>query len=233
MTVPMKTTIHRPGFVAVAASLLLSMLLGQGCPTQSAGSDSHSLHAQRLNKLNTGADSKPNLPQSLASEPADLAHFHYPDSIAEMTFSGEISSAQARTLRYQHPETQESLYVILSTLPAGWQEMDLNRSVASFYSEIRQRRVQRALSNPANALTIVSENLVDLEGAPSAQVQMRWVEPGKPVQSQALLITREENVFIRINNASYKQNTRWLLQQTKRALAEFRAAQPNPKPDEG
>ena len=59
------------------------------------------------------------------------------------------------------------------------------------------------LSNPANALTIVSENLVDLEGAPSAQVQMRWVEPGKPVQSQALLITREENVFIRINNASY------------------------------
>lgn len=228
-TAPMKTTLCRSGLATLLLVCLLTLLLAGGCATPPESKDEGSLHAQKLNKLKTSTDAKPNLPQSLTAAPAELEHYSYPQNLAGMTFSGEISSAHARTFRYQHPDNQESLYIILSALPAGWQEMDQNRSVASFYSEIRQRRVQRALSNPANALSILNETLVDLEGSPTAQVQMRWIEPGKPVQNQALLITRDANVFIRINNASYQQNTRWLLQQTKRALAEFRAAQSAPE----
>ena len=55
---------------------------------------------------------------------------------------------------------------------------------------------------------------------------MRWVQPNRPMQNQALLITLGDGSFIRISNASYKQTTRWLLQQAKRGLAEFRSAQP-------
>ncbi|MDF1639309.1 MAG: hypothetical protein P1U79_17625, partial [Alcanivorax jadensis] len=75
------------------------------------------------------------------------------------------------------------------------------------------------------ALTILSETLLDLEGQPSAQAQMRWVERGRPIQNQSLLVTLIDGFYIRINNASYQQSSRWLLQQGKRALAEFKAAQ--------
>jgi hypothetical protein len=85
--------------------------------------------------------------------------------------------------------------------------------------------VNKALSNSAYALSIISEQLVDLEGNPSAQSQMRWIEPNRPIQNQALLVTLINNHFVRISNASYQQKTRWLLQQAKRALAEFKAAQ--------
>ena len=165
------------------------------------------------------------VPHSLPANRTDLSRFQIPDTLSGLKLDGEISSSTARTFRYVDESRQESLQIILSNLPAGWDTMDPKRAVASYYSEARQRRVQKALSNSANAFSILSENLLDLEGEPAAQAQMRWVQPNRPIQNQSLLITLVDGTFIRISNASYQQTTRWLLQQAKRSLAEFRAAQ--------
>lgn len=174
----------------------------------------------------TGSNSSPSVPRSLPTHHVSLTHFVAPPTLAGLTLSGEISSEHTRSWRYNsEDEPSNVLYIVLSNLPSGWEDMSHERAISSFYSEIRQRRIDRALRVEQDALTIVQESLFDLEGEPSAQAQMHWLEGNKPVQYQSLLMTRLGPVFIRVNNASYQQNTRWLLQQTKRALAEFRAAQ--------
>ncbi len=184
------------------------------------------IDAQKLPKLST--DIKPDrqrLPVAPTAKAVDLSHFRIPQTLAGLKLDGEISSQRGRTLHYRSEDKKEQLSLTLSGLPAGWDSMPAERAVASYYSEVRQRRVNQALQDSANALTIVSETLLDLEGQPSAQAQMRWVEKGRPIQNQSLLVTLVDGAFIRINNASYQQNPRWLLQHGKRALAEFKAAQ--------
>ena len=188
------------------------------------------LHVQKLDKATLKATGSENQARALPDRKAQLDLYQAPKTLAGLQFDGEISSEHARTLRYRDADGKEQLSLTLSGLPAGWDTMQPRRAVAGYYSELRQRRVDKALSNSANALSIISERLVDLEGNPSAQAQMRWVEPNRPIQNQALLVTLINDDFIRISNASYRQKTVWLLQQTKRVLAEFKAAQNVPAP---
>ncbi|MCK0152790.1 hypothetical protein MWU49_03675 [Alcanivorax sp. S6407] len=183
------------------------------------------LQARKLPSLSADQDTAHSIAEPLPDNQTDLSRFHIPETLAGLKLDGEISSTSARTFRYVGEEHQESLQLVLTRLPTGWDNMDPHRAVASYYSEARQRRVQRALSNPANALSILSETLLDLEGQPAAQAQMRWIEPNRPIQNQSLLITLVDGAFIRISNASYQQSSRWLMQHAKRSLAEFRAAQ--------
>ncbi|WP_202560339.1 hypothetical protein [Alcanivorax sp. DP30] len=182
-------------------------------------------YARKLPPLTVEQSDGKTVPYSMPANRTDLSRFQLPQTLSGLKLDGEISSDTARTFRYVDDSRQENLQIILTNLPAGWDTMDPQRAVASYYSEARQRRVQKALSNPANALSILSENLMDLEGEPAAQAQMRWIEPNRPIQNQSLLITLVDGTFIRISNASYQQSTRWLLQQAKRTLAEFKAAQ--------
>ena len=188
------------------------------------------LHVQKLDKATLKATGSENQARALPDRIAQLDLYQAPKTLAGLQFDGEISSEHARTLRYRDADGKEQLSLTLSGLPTGWDTMQPQRAVAGYYSELRQRRVDKALSNSANALSIISERLVDLEGNPSAQAQMRWVEPNRPIQNQALLVTLIDDNFIRISNASYRQKTVWLLQQTKRVLAEFKAAQTIPAP---
>jgi len=181
--------------------------------------------ALKLPKLSTESSDEQRLPVTPTAQAVDLSHFQVPQHLAGLKLDGEISSKRGRTLHYRSEDKKEQLSLTLSGLPAGWDNMPAPRAVASYYSEVRQRRVNQALQDSANALTIVSETLLDLEGQPSAQAQMRWVEKGRPIQNQSLLVTLIDGVYIRINNASYQQSPRWLLQHGKRALAEFKAAQ--------
>lgn len=226
------TTIHctsrRPKTVKVCYLLLITAFFTlSGCQSarQEDNNTGTSFSAPKLPQLTADPASAEAVPYAVPVTRSDLSRFQIPQTLAGLTLDGEISSDTARTFRYVSENRKESLQVIVSNLPAGWDGMDPQRAVASYYSEARQRRVQRALSNPANALSILSENLLDLEGQPSAQAQMRWIEPNRPIQNQSLLITLVDGSFIRISNASYQQNSRWLLQQAKRCLAEFRAAQ--------
>ncbi|MQX54339.1 hypothetical protein GFN93_13870 [Alcanivorax sp. PA15-N-34] len=206
----------------ITASLTLS-----GCESarQKDENGGNTINAHKLPALEADRANVKAVPYSLPATRTDLSRFHMPPTLAGLKLDGEISSDNARTFRYVSESRRESLQVILSNLPAGWDTMDPKRAVASYYGEARQRRVQKALSNPANALSILSENLMDLEGEPAAQAQMRWIEPNHPIQNQSVLITLIDGSFIRISNASYQQNTRWLLQQAKRSLAEIKAAQ--------
>lgn len=188
------------------------------------------LNVQKLDKVTLKATGSENQARALPDRKAQLDLYQVPKTLAGLQFDGEISSEHARTLRYRDADGKEQLSLTLSGLPTGWDTMPARRAVAGYYSELRQRRVDKALSNSANALSITSERLVDLEGNPSAQSQMRWVEPNRPIQNQALLVTLIDDNFIRISNASYRQKTVWLLQQTKRVLAEFKAAQTMPAP---
>lgn len=208
--------------------LITAILTIAGCKSapQNDENPDNPLSAQKLPSLAADAANPDELSYAVPASLTDLTRFQMPETLVGLKLDGEISSQTARTFRYVSEDRQESLQVIISNLPAGWESMDPHRAVASYYSEARQRRVQKALSNPANALSILSENLMDLEGEPAAQAQMRWVQPNRPIQNQALLITLVDGSFIRISNASYKQTTRWLLQQAKRGLAEFRSAQP-------
>lgn len=181
--------------------------------------------ALKLPKLSTESSDQQRLPVTPTAQAVDLAHFQAPQHLAGLKLDGEISTQRGRTLHYRSEDKKEQLSLTLSGLPAGWDNMPAQRAVASYYSEVRQRRVNQALQDSANALTILSETLLDLEGQPSAQAQMRWVEKGRPIQNQSLLVTLIDGVYIRINNASYQQSPRWLLQHGKRALAEFKAAQ--------
>ena len=214
-----------PNRMNVKVCYLLCLVLAlAGCSTTAQQDDaagSSTLKAGKLPQYSSPED----LPKAVPANPASLDHYQVPPNLAGLKLKGEISSAKAITLQYQDEGKQESLYLVITAIPAGWDNMAAERAVASYYSEVRQRRVNRALSDSANALTIISEQLMDLEGQPSAQAQLRWVEAGKPIQNQSLLVTRLDDAFIRISNASYKQNSRWLLQQAKRALAEFKAAQ--------
>lgn len=188
------------------------------------------LNVQKLDKATLKATGSENQARALPNRKAQLGLYQAPKTLAGLQFDGEISSEHARTLRYRDADGKEQLSLTLSGLPTGWDTMQPQRAVAGYYSELRQRRVDKALSNSANALSIISERLVDLEGNPSAQSQMRWVEPNRPIQNQALLVTLINDDFIRISNASYRQKTVWLLQQAKRVLAEFKAAQNVPAP---
>lgn len=222
-------TSQRPQTVKVCYFLLIA-ILGPltGCQNPQTGSDTtdNSVNAVKLPTLPAADVSRTDqVPHSVPEVETDLSRFQVPETLAGLKLDGEISSDNARTLRYMGEAKKESLQLVIRGLPAGWDTMSPERAVASYYSEVRQRRVQRALSDPANALSILSETLLDLEGEPAAQAQMRWVEPGKPIQSQSLLITLYDGAFVRISNASYQQNPRWLLQQAKRGLAEFKAAQ--------
>lgn len=181
--------------------------------------------AQKLRKISTETSSEQSQPMTPTAQVVDLSQFQIPQQLVGLKLDGEISSQRGRTLHYRSEDKKELLSLTLSGMPAGWDSMPADRAVASYYSEIRQRRVNQALQDSANALTIVSETLLDLEGQPSAQAQMRWVEKGRPIQNQSLLVTLIDGVYIRINNASYQQSPRWLLQHGKRALAEFKAAQ--------
>jgi len=197
-----------------------------GCASKTAlETSSAPLHVQKLDKSALKATGSENQARALPAHKAQLAFYQAPKTLAGLQLDGEISSEYARTLRYRGPDSKEQLTLTLSGLPTGWDSMPAHRAVAGYYSELRQRRVNKALSNSAYALSIISEQLVDLEGNPSAQSQMRWIEPNRPIQNQALLVTLINNHFVRISNASYQQKTRWLLQQAKRALAEFKAAQ--------
>jgi len=210
--------------VKVCYLLSLSALLGLiSCGTVPGSEQSPT--AQKLPRISTEASSNQNLPLTPTAQAVDLSHFQIPQHLVGLKLDGEISSQRGRTLHYRSEDKKEHLSLTLSGLPAGWDSMPAERAVASYYSEVRQRRVNQALQDSANALTIVSETLLDLEGQPSAQAQMRWVEKGRPIQNQSLLVTLIDGVFIRINTASYQQNPRWLLQHGKRALAEFKAAQ--------
>ena len=188
------------------------------------------LNVQKLDKVTLQATGSENQARALPDSKAQLDLYQAPQTLAGLQFDGEISSARARTLRYRDAEGKEQLSLTLSGLPTGWDTMSPQRAVAGYYSELRQRRVDKALSDSANALSIISERLVDLEGNPSAQSQMRWIEPNRPIQNQALLVTLVNDDFIRISSASYRQKTVWLLQQAKRVLAEFKAAQTMPAP---
>ncbi|MGJ3254954.1 MAG: hypothetical protein ACFE0K_01385 [Alcanivorax sp.] len=181
--------------------------------------------AQKLPRLSTGSSDEQRGPVTPTAQAVDLSYFQVPQQLAGLKLDGEISTQRGRTLHYRSEDKKEQLSLTLSGLPAGWDNMPAERAVASYYSEVRQRRVNQALQDSANALTILSETLLDLEGHPSAQAQMRWVEKGRPIQNQSLLVTLIDGVYIRINNASYQQSPRWLLQHGKRALAEFKAAQ--------
>lgn len=151
-------------------------------------------------------------------------HWQPPEVLAGLPYHGEISSTTTRTFRYRSENRKHTLQIMLYPLPQDWQSMSPQRAVAGHYGELRQRRVKKALSDNANVLTLVSEQMVDLEGYPTAQAQMRWLERDRPMQSRALLVTLEGRQFIRISNASYQHKPLALLQQSKRALAEFRAA---------
>ncbi|MEQ3636736.1 hypothetical protein [Alcanivorax sp.] len=205
----------------VTLAVLLSACAGS--PVQETPSSP--LHVLKLDNTTLKATGSENQARALPARKAQLEQYQSPKTLAGLQFDGEISSEHARTLRYRDPENKEQLILTLSGLPAGWDTMPPQRAVAGYYSELRQRRIDKALSNSANALSIISERLVDLEGKPSAQSQMRWVEPNRPIQNQALLVTLVDGNFIRISNASYQQKTLWLLQQAKRVLAEFKAAQ--------
>lgn len=226
------TTIHcttlRPNTVKVCYLLLITACLAfSGCQTagqQGESTDNRGV-ARKLPPLAADPASVNEVAHALPQDKSDLSRFTIPQTLVGLKLDGEISSGAARTFRYMSENRQETLQLVLSNLPAGWESMTPERAVASYYSETRQRRVQRALSNPANALSILSEGLLDLEGQPAAQAQMRWIEPNKPIQNQSLVITMVDGSFIRISNASYKQNSRWLQQQAKRCLAEFKAAQ--------
>lgn len=227
------TTIHctsrRPKTVKVCYLLLISICLTLSACQGSRQTDPNEAtdpnFARKLPPLAVEQADGKSLPHSLPAKRTDLSRFQIPQTLAGLKLDGEISSDTARTFRYVDESRQETLQIILTNLPSGWDTMTPKRAVASYYSEARQRRVQKALSNPANALSILSENLLDLEGEPAAQAQMRWIEPNRPIQNQSLLITLVDDTFIRIGNASYQQTTRWLLQQAKRSLAEFKAAQ--------
>lgn len=219
---------RRPNTVKVCYLLLITIVLTlAGCQSaqQKDQNGDSAVQARKLPALNAEQDAGSATAHSLPGNHSDLSRFQIPSTLAGLKQDGEISSPTARTFRYVDESRKESLQVILTNLPAGWNTMDPQRAVTSYYSEARQRRVQKALSNPANALSILSETLLDLEGQPAAQAQMRWIEPNRPIQNQSLLITLVDGAFIRISNASYQQNARWLLQQAKRSLAEFKAAQ--------
>jgi hypothetical protein len=210
--------------VKVCYLLSLSALLGLiSCSTPPSSEQSPA--TQKLPRISTEASRNQSLPVTPTALAVDLSHFQIPERLVGLKLDGEISSQRGRTLHYRSDDKKEQLSLSLSGMPAGWDSMPAERAVASYYSEVRQRRINEALQDSANALTIVSETLLDLEGQPSAQAQMRWVEKGRPIQNQSLLVTLIDGAFIRINNASYQQNPRWLLQHGKRALAEFKAAQ--------
>ena len=210
--------------VKVCYLLFVTALLGlASCSTQPSSEQPPT--AQKLRKITTEESGTQSLPVTPAAQAVDLSGFQIPQNLVGLELNGEISSQRGRTLHYRSEDKKEQLSLTLSGMPAGWDSMPPERAVASYYSEVRQRRVNQALQDSANALTIVSETLLDLEGQPSAQAQMRWVEKARPIQNQSLLVTLIDGVFIRINNASYQQGTRWLLQHGKRALAEFKAAQ--------
>jgi len=202
---------------------LIALLSLAACTTQPDSKQPPA--AQKLRKITTEINSEPSRPVMPTVQAVDLSHFQIPQKLVGLKLDGEISAQRGRTLHYRSEDKKEQLSLTLSGLPAGWDSMPAERAVASYYSELRQKRVNQALQDSANALTIVSETLLDLEGQPSAQAQMRWVEKGRPIQNKALLVTLIDGVFIRINTASYQQSTRWLLQHGKRALAEFKAAQ--------
>jgi hypothetical protein len=210
--------------VKVCYLLPLIALLGLiSCSTQPSNDTPPA--AKKLRKINTGISSEQSRPVAPSAQAIDLSSFQVPQQLAGLNLEGEISSERGRTLHYRSDDKKEQLSLTVTGLPAGWDNMPAERAVASYYGELRQRRVNQALQDSANALTIVSETLLDLEGHPSAQAQMRWVEKGRPIQNQSLLVTLIDGVYIRIKNASYQQNTLWLLQHSKRALAEFKAAQ--------
>lgn len=210
--------------VKICYLLLLIALFGlTSCSTQQNRDGLPIVH--KLHKISIEASDEQSLPVTPTAQAVDLSRFQAPKALVGLQLEGEISSQRGRTLHYRNEDATGYLSLTLSGLPAGWGNMPPERAVASYYSEVRQRRINQALQDSANALTIVSENLFDLEGQPCAQAKMRWVEQGRPIQNQSLLVTLIDGVLIRINNVSYLQNPRWLLTQSKRALAEFKAAQ--------
>jgi len=137
--------------------------------------------ALKLPKLSTESSDEQRLPVTPTAQAVDLSHFQAPQHLAGLKLDGEISTQRGRTLHYRSEDKKEQLSLTLSGLPAGWDNMPAPRAVASYYSEVRQRRVNQALQDSANALTILSETLLDLEGQPSAQAQMKGKADPEPV----------------------------------------------------
>ncbi|MDX1803627.1 MAG: hypothetical protein R3292_06065 [Alcanivorax sp.] len=213
--------------VKLYVSVCLTAVILSGCQHTPGPKKAETLGAVQARPLPVQESDKDAaaLPHEILAPKIDLKHFTAPPLLAGLKYDGEISSHRSRTFLYRNEDRSEELNVAVYGLPGGWDNMSPQRAVAGHYGELRQRRVEKALRNSANALTIVRENLIDLEGHPTAEAQMRWVEGGRPIENQALLLTLQNSTFIRITNASYQQDSRKLLQQTKRALAEFRAAQ--------
>ncbi len=165
------------------------------------------------------------LPRQLAGQTLTLDRFGAPPDLAGLESNGEISSDRAGWRQWLFGDPRTRLTVTVYGLPAGWRDLDQERIVSGHYGQLRQQRINRVYNSDNQSIRFTSERLFDLEGRLTASARYLVNEPDRRPLHEVLLLTVDDDHFVRIESGSRERDTTELLQMSKRALAEFRAFQ--------
>lgn len=165
------------------------------------------------------------LPRRMTQHTLALERFHAPPRLGGLDSDGEISSDRAGWRQWLFGDPDTRLTVTVYGLPAGWRDLDQERIVSGHYGQLRQQRVNRVYNSDNQSIRFTSERLFDLEGRLTASARYLINQPGRRPLHEVLLLTVDDDHFVRVESGSRERNATELLRMSKRALAEFRAFQ--------
>ena len=165
------------------------------------------------------------LPRQLAGQTLALDRFRGPPELAGLESNGEISSDRSGWRQWLFGDPRTRLTVTVYGLPAGWRDLGQERIVSGHYGQLRQQRINRVYNSDNQSIRFTSERLFDLEGRLTASARYLVNQPGRRPLREVLLLTVDDDHFVRIESGSRERDTTELLRMSKRALAEFRAFQ--------
>lgn len=165
------------------------------------------------------------LPRQMAGQPLALDRFQAPPALAGLESNGEISSERSGWRQWLFGDPGTRLTVTVYGLPAGWRDLEQERIVSGHYGQLRQQRINRVYNSDNQSIRFTQERLFDLEGRLTASARYLVNQPGRRPLHEVLLLTVDNDYFVRIESGSRERKTPELLSMSKRALAEFRAFQ--------
>lgn len=165
------------------------------------------------------------LPHDVPSHPFKVDRYHGPATLAGLKANGSISHDQGdgwKQWRYRDAHTL--MKVTLYGLPGGWHQMTAKEIVSGHYGQLRQRKVNAIYNSANRSLKFVNEREFNLDGHETVISQMLINAPDQNPLYEVLLLTLDNNHFVRLNLLSDQPNTKRLATMAKIALTEFRKA---------
>lgn len=201
----------------LAATLAATVLLG-GCQAPAA-------RLGTLPTLPSRTAPAAAIPHRIPGPPLNTNRFHAPAQLAGLTANGSISKPDGQGWKqWRYRDADNLLKITLYALPGGWQSLSAKRIVSGHYGQLRQRKVNDIYHSRGQALNFVKERRFNLNGRSTVISEMLINAAGEAPLYEVLLLSIDDDHFIRLELASRKPDTARLAQLAKRALTAFRNA---------